>query len=147
MNDLERVLKEAAALSSEIEELQKLSSYHNYDDLSGLKIDYTDPEHLLLLDELRLIMEKLSDAKRHIDYLCKPIQFTGTLFRNSRGKYELKNGHYYSCGSNIEALVSDDCRESPYWIRSRVEHDGDDYYIVGCKDTSLEGLTARVRSL
>lgn len=147
MNDLEKVLKEATALSGEIDELRKQSSYDKYDDLSGLKINYKDPEQLLLLDELRLIMEKLNDAKRHIDYLNKPVRFTGTLSQNSSGKYELKNGHYYLCGSNIEALISNNYRESPYWIRSRVEHDKDDYYIVGFKDTSLQGLTARVRSL
>lgn len=147
MNDLEKVLKEAAALSSDIEELLRLSSYDKYDDLSGLKINYKDLEQLLLLDELRLIMEKLGDAKRHIDYLRKPVRFTGILFQNSSGKYELKNGHYYSSGSNIEVLISDDYRELPYWVRSRVEYDGDDYYIVGFKDISLEGLTARVRSL
>lgn len=147
MNDLEKVLKEATGLSNEIEELLKLSSYDKYDDLSELKINYKDPEQLLLLDELRLIMEKLSDAKRHVDYLSKPVKFTGTLFQNSSGKYELKNGHYYSSGSNIEVLISDDYRELPYWVRSRVEHEGDDYYIVGYKDTSLEGLTARVRYL
>jgi hypothetical protein len=90
-------------------------------------------------------MNKLSDAKRRLDYLSKPVRFTGTLSRNSGGKYELKNGHYYSSGNNIEALINDDDREYPYWIRSRVEHDGEDYYIVGFKDASLEGLTVRIR--
>ena len=145
MNDLEKVLLGAATLSSEIEDLLKLSSYDKYDDLSGLKINYTDPEQLLLLDELRTVIEKLGEAKRRIDYLIKPVRFTGTLFKNNSGKYELENGHYYSCGSNIEALISDDYHESPYWARSRVEYEGDDYFIVGFKDTSLEGLTARVR--
>ena len=146
MSDLLNILKEACVISGSIERLLKMSTYNNYDDLSGLAIDYRDSEQLLLLDELRLIMEKLDDAKDRIDYLNRPIGYKGKLHKNESGRYELGNGHYYTSGSRIEVLVSDDYHnERPYWARSRVEHDGVDYYLVGFKEISMEGITARVR--
>lgn len=145
MNDLQKVLEKAATLSTEIDYLLKMATYNEYEDLSGLKIDYKDPEQLLLLDELRLIMEKLDEANRRIEYLNKPVKYKGKLCRNNSGKYELENGHHYSCGSVIEVFISDDWHDAPYWARSRVEHDGKDYYLVGHKDMSLEGLPARIR--
>ena len=145
MNDLQNVLKEASAISGDISRLEKLSTYNEYDDLSGLKINYNDCEQLLLLDELRGIMEKLDDAKRRIDYLNKTVKYTGKLHKNESGRYELENGHYYTSGSSIEVLISDDYHEAEYWAKTRVEHNCEDYYLVGYKNISLDGLIARVR--
>ena len=52
---------------------------------------------------------------------------------------------YYCCGSPIEALVTDDRYDVPYWVRTSVEHDGTDYYLVGHRDVCMEGLTVRIR--
>ena len=41
---------------------------------------------------------------------------------------------------------NDDYVMTPYWSYGRIEHDGNDYYIVGAdKDTKLEGLRVRIR--
>ena len=60
--------------------------------------------------------------------------------------YRTAKGHFYDCRSSIEALVTDEYHEVPYWTRTTVEHNGEDYYLVGYKGLSMKGLTVRVRS-
>jgi hypothetical protein len=81
-------------ISSEIGKILKQSTYTEYDDLSGLVIDYTDSEQLLFLhDEMRNILERLEDVKYRIDYLNKPIKEVGTLYKNEEGRYGLEIRH------------------------------------------------------
>jgi len=145
MADLNMVLSEAQKLNGSIGSLLKLSTYDDYDDLSGLDIDYEDGQQLFLQSELWKIMEKLSDVMGRIAYLSRPVKEISRLHKNRSGRYETEKGHYYTSGSDIEALVKDDYQEVPYWVRTRVEHDGKDYYLVGYKDVRLDGLTVRVR--
>ncbi|WP_313563729.1 DUF5348 domain-containing protein [Ruminiclostridium cellobioparum] len=144
MNDLEKVLSSASSLSWKIGELVKESKFEEYDDLSGLNINYTDEEQLLLQDELRAILDHLEKAKRDIDYLNRPIAYTGYLHKNSRGRYETGDKEYTS-GSGIEVLIYDDFYEKNRWVKTRVEHNGDDYYLVGYGDISMQGLKVRIR--
>lgn len=145
MADVKSVMAAALGMRGEISRLLRLSTYNQYGDLCELKIDYEDADQLFLLNELLAIMEKLADVEDKLSYLSWPIVETSRLWKNEVGKYETAHGHYYSCGSRIEALVSDDYHESPYWTRTSVEHDGTDYYLVGHRDVSLNGLTVRVR--
>lgn len=147
MANISDVLAKATELSRQIDSLHRLSTYKQYDDLSGLNINYEDAEQLFLLDELRVIMDKLADSQDKISYMKRPVKETSRLFKNECGKYETRHGHFYSSGYGIEALVSDDYRESPYWTRTRVEYTGDDYYLVGHRATPLNGLTVRVREV
>ena len=73
MADLNMVLKEAQKLNGSIRSLLRLSTYEDYDDLSGLSIDYEDGQQLFLQTELREIMEKLSDVTGRIAYLSRPV--------------------------------------------------------------------------
>ena len=138
MADLNLLLKEAQNLNLSIRGILKLSTYEDYDDLSGLHINYEDGQQLFLQSELREVMGKLSDVERRIAYLSR-------LHKNGSGRYETKSGHYYTSGSGIEVLIKDDYREVPYWVWTSVEHDGRDYYLVGHKDIRMDGLTVRVR--
>lgn len=147
MANINEVLAKAVELSWQIDSLLRLSTYKQYDDLSGLEINCEDAEQVFLLDELRVVMDKLADAKDKISYLTRPIKETSRLHKNESGKYETRCGHYYSCGYGIEALVSDDYREVPYWSRTRVEHADGDYYLVGHRGVPLDGLTVRVREV
>lgn len=147
MADLNTVWVKTLDLYWNIKSLVRLSTYEQYDDLSGLEMNNEDAEQLLLLDELRCIMDKLSDVEDRISYLSRPIKETSRLHLNECGKYETKGGHFYSCGYGIEALVSDDYHDTPRWTRTRVEHNGERYYLVGCRDVSLDGLTVRVREV
>ncbi|MDE7331236.1 MAG: DUF5348 domain-containing protein [Lachnospiraceae bacterium] len=145
MTDLNMVLSEARKLNGSIRNLLRLSSYEDYDDLSGLHIDYRDGQQLFLQTELREIMEKLSDVTGRIEYLSRPVTETSRLHKNRNGRYETEKGHYYTCGSGIEALVKDDYQEVPYWVWTSVGHDGKDYYLAGHKNIRMDGLTVRVR--
>ena len=59
----------------------------------------------------------------------------------------LKQSSYseYDDLSGLEVLIYDDFEERYSWVASRIEHNGQDYYIVGLRDTKLEGLKARIR--
>lgn len=145
MADLNTLFAETQQLDCKIKSILRLSTYEEYDDLSGLDVNYEDAQQLFLLDELRGIMEKLSDVHDRITYLSRPVKETGRLHRNGGGRYETAHGHYYTSGSRIEALVTDGSQEAPYWVRTSVEHDGRDYYLVGHKNIHMDGLTVRVR--
>lgn len=145
MADINSIMLQASELQPGISRLLRNSTYNQYDDLSGLEIDYEDSEQLLLLDELRGIMEKLADVDYIIRYMSQPVVEAGRLRKNASGRYETESGHYYCCGSPIEALVRDDRYEVPYWVKTSIEHDGRDYYLVGHRHVSLDGLVVRIR--
>lgn len=144
MNDLEKILSSASSISTMIGELFKKSNYKDYDDLSSLKIDYNDAEQLLLLDEFKGILDKLESAKRDIDYLNRPVTYTGFLQKNSRDRYETGNKEFTS-GNGVEVLIYDDFYEKKHWVKTRVGHDGEDYYLVGYRDIQMQGLDVRIR--
>ena len=145
MADIKKVFDETLKLDRGIQSLLSFSAFERNGDLSGLHIDFDDSEQLFLTEELREIMEKLSDVHFRLKYLSRPVRETGRLHKNRSGRYETKGGHYYTSGSGIEALIKDDYQEVPYWVWTSVEHDGRDYYLVGHKDIRMDGLTVRVR--
>ena len=146
MADLQAALAEAVKLNQHITQFLKFSTYPEYSDLSGLDIDFQDGEQLLIWDELRRITEQLADVQEYISYLTRPVAEESHLRKGTAGKYRTAKGHYYDCRSNIEALVTDEYHEVPYWTRTIVEHNGEDYYLVGYKNLPMNGLRVRVRS-
>ena len=145
MADIKKVFAEAQKLNWNIENLLRLSTFEPYGDLSGLHIDYEDSEQLFLSQELREILEKLSTANHRLKYLSRPVRKTSRLHKNRSGRYETADGHYYTSGQGIEALVPEGYPEVMCWVWTRVEHDGKDYYLVGHHDVCMDGLTVRVR--
>ena len=147
MANLQEAFAEAVRLNRQITQFLKFSTHTNYDDLSGLDgIDRTDGEQLLLWEELRLITDKLADAQERIAYLTRPIVETCRLRKGIGGKYQTAKGRVYDCSCSIEALVTDEYHDVPYWTRTVVEHNGEDYYLVGYKGLSMSGLTVRIRA-
>ncbi|MBS1401307.1 MAG: DUF5348 domain-containing protein [Firmicutes bacterium] len=61
----------------------------------------------------------------------------GKLHKNERGRYELDEDTQFTCGSGIELKVCET------WVKTRIEHDGTDYYAVGLRNLKLDGMTAR----
>ena len=145
MANLKEVWAKTAEMKWKIDSLLRLSTYNDYDDLSGLDIDYDSAEELFLLDELKEVMRAFQEVQDRLNYLSRPIKETSRLSRNRSDRYETYRGHCYTCGSRIEALVSDNRHDSLYWTRTSVEHDGSDYYLVGHKEVDMDGLTVRVR--
>lgn len=144
IKDLEEQIKK---LNVEIRKTIVLSTYQEAEDLSGLDIDYENPDELLLLDEYSFIMAMLSDIQKRLNYLQLPVVCSGKLKKNAAGRYELDNstGVYFTSGTAIEYLCDDQRYATPHWQISSIEYDGADYYIVDDKNTNLDGLEVRIR--
>lgn len=144
MKTLKDLLNNLQNLNYDINSILNAANFRSYDDLSGLDIDYKSPEEIFLLDELVEIMGKLEEINYSLTYLSKPITGTYTLHKNNLGRYECA-AHEYTSGNAIECLVYDDYHSEPFWTYTRVEHDGNDYYLVGFKEIPLQGLTVHIR--
>lgn len=145
MADTNTILRELVAVKRAIAIVEQITGYEKYGDMGEVEIQ-NEAEDVFLRDEFDRIVNGLDDAKSRIEYLMLPISETGTLFRNSNGRYETEKGNEYTCGCRIEYLsVAEDEYEHTKWCRSSVEHDGNDYYIVGERNLSLDGLLVRVR--
>ena len=118
MADLQAALSEAVKLNRSISQFLKFSTYTDYDDLSGLDIDFSDGEQLLLWEELRRITDRLADVQEYISYLTRPITEVSILRKGTAGKYRTAKGHFYDCRSSIEALVTDPRYKIPLRPRS-----------------------------
>lgn len=128
-----------------LDRIVKDSQYDDYSDLSGLEIDFKNPEERLLWDELRGVMEKVSDLNYLIKYLSTPIKCEGILHVNQNGRYETEHGDYYTSGSSIEVYLYDRFDDVWKWVISSVEHNDNGYYIVNYPNVNMEGLKVRRR--
>lgn len=152
---LEDLTAKLITLDNDIKYLISASRFDRYDDLSGIE-DWEavteDPNKLQFMKEFIGVMQKLQDVSWTMDYLTKPVEATGRLTRKINGRYAL-NGHEFTSGCSIEYYCTDDeqyydfddDRCKPYWAASRVEHNGSNYYIVGCKQDITE-VQVRYRS-
>lgn len=149
------IMAEVQELNVKVQQILYHADYEMYDDLSGLEWDKTNADDLFMLDELRQILYKLDEVSHTLKYLDIPIKTEGALHKNANGRYEV-NGIELSSGCGIEYVSLDDrhCRynendeyvPTPYWVASRIEHDGKDYYIVGADEfETLENVRVRIR--
>ena len=143
--EITTVLEQMTGLKIRIDDILRSSTYDEHADLRGLHVDRKDSDQLFLLKELRSIMRKLADAGCSIEYLSRPVREVSSLYQNDDGEYVTGQGYRYRSGSLIEVLLQDDSQEFPCWVLTKVEHDGEDYYLVGYEDISMEGLNVRVR--
>jgi hypothetical protein len=91
MTDLNMAPAEAVKLNRSITQFLKFTTCTDYDDLSGLDIDFSDGEQLLLWEELRRITDKLADMQEYISYLTRPITEVSLLRKGTAGKYRTAN--------------------------------------------------------
>ena len=153
--NIKEIMAEVQELNVKVQQILYHADYEMYDDLSGLDYDNTNADELFILDELRQILYKLDEVSHTLKYLERPIKVEGALHKNANGRYEVQ-GIELSSGYGLEYLSLDDrhCRyndndeyiNTPYWVASRIEHDGQDYYIVGAKEfDTLENVRVRIR--
>lgn len=149
--NINELMKSLSELNYELKSLIRKTKIDMYDDLSGVEADWNNPEQLFMVEELRSAMQKISEASEIISYLKKPVKGEYVLHKNCNGRYEC-SAHEYTCGNCIEYYAYDETEERYRWVISRVEHDGDDYYIVNSKwlrcnrnAVPLEGLRVRRR--
>lgn len=129
-----------------IREIIKKTEFEDCDNLSALK-DFgkiTNPDEFQLVDEYRNALCHLRNAYWIIDYMSRPVAEESTLFLNSQGKFEC-SFHTFHCGDRIEFYYYDEDYENYKWCASRVEHDGEKYYIVGHRNVDMNGLRVRNR--
>ncbi len=129
-----------------IKEMVEVTEYDRYEDWSCIK-DFdkiTDPDELQLLDEYQAVMRHLCDIYYTLLYQQREIIGEGVLSFNAQGYYEDKY-HEYHCGDGIEYYFYDDWDEKYKWRTSRIEHNGNRYYIVGNPNVELNGLRVRHR--
>lgn len=67
----------------------------------------------------------------------------GQIKLNSRSRFEVDTVELTS-GDTLEVLVIDGQDNLPKWINTRVEFNGDSYYLVGLLGYNPIGLFARV---
>ncbi len=71
------------------------------------------------------------------------IMIIGQIRRNSSTRFEV-DGVELTSGDTLEVLIIDGQDYSIKWVSTRVEHNGDDYYLVGLLGYEPIGLFARV---
>lgn len=127
-----------------IEKLLKDSGYLEYGDASLLEYNKEDPEEAYRAEEANHILYRLDEVHRQLEYLALPVRYSGQLHLQENGRYKL--GEYeLTSGSSVEVLLYEEWEEVYKWVASRIEHNGESYYLVGHTDTALEGLKARKR--
>lgn len=68
---------------------------------------------------------------------------TGQIFINARDRLQVDTRELTS-GDALRVLVVDGRDDSPKWIETTVEHDGEGYYLTGIMGYSPVGLFAQV---
>ena len=143
--DLDMTLAMMKGMKNWIDDMLDVTTYDEHADLRGLHADHKDSDQLFQLKELQSIMRKLADISDSIEYLFRPIQEIGSLRKDESGEYRTEKGYCYRSGSLIEVLLQGGHNGVPCWVQTRVEHDGEDYFLLGYDDIPMEGLRVRVR--
>lgn len=63
---------------------------------------------------------------------------TDTLEKNHQGRYALSDGTYSTTGDDIEIKLDVDT-----WVKTKVHHNDEDYYLIDYPELAMEGLIAR----
>lgn len=136
-------------IGQEILRLLKDTGFDLYDGLWENVRPLPDPcEDAFLRGKAEELIRQLWEVSDELDYLKKPTHGKHTLTQMPGGRYGyLDEGGTvctFTCGERLEALIRDRFGNSS-WAASRMEHDGDDYYLVGFHEIPLAGLTVRER--
>lgn len=67
----------------------------------------------------------------------------GQIHKNERGRFEIDN-YELTSGDCIEVLIYDGLDNTTKWIDTRIEQNGDTYYLVGLFGYSPIGLFGRI---
>lgn len=143
VQELDKMLR---TLGKSIKEVVKLTGFEEYEDWSCIKNydDIINPNEIQLLDEYQTVMHQLCDILHVIEYQQRRIIGEGVLSLNAQGYFE-DEYHEYHCGHGIEFYFYDEWDEKWKWRTSRIEHNGERYYIVNNPDVELNGLRVRHR--
>lgn len=139
MARLDEIYNKILLLNREAGKIQEMATGSDPWSELGEKIDKPDnADEMMKYNFVLQTLDRLYEINADILYLQKSVQSKGKLRKNSRGRYEIPD-YEWTSGREIEALIEN------VWIHSRVEHNGEDYYIVGYSSIPMEGLAVRVR--
>ena len=141
---LKGFMESLTPLQAVLEHALSHSGYIESGDISSLEYDPKDPEQAFIADGLEKILYKLDMAYSDLMYLSRPIAEQGTLYKKENGRYQLGDTELTS-GSCIEVLIYDEWQESRIWKYTRVEYNGEDYYLTAAPEQPLQGIEARIR--
>ena len=146
---LTTILTRLRGIDREMQELINETGFDPDDGLDGQVCpETTDPEELFLQEYIENILDAFTELHDDISYLGNPThgEFVLTLFPDGRYGYvdEQGNSNTFHCGKTLEAKVPVPYGH-PRWVRTRIEHDGSDFYLVRHSSVPLNGLTIRER--
>ncbi|MFX3675378.1 MAG: DUF5348 domain-containing protein [Paenisporosarcina sp.] len=103
--------------------------------------NYDDPEEKYQHDTMRSVVSKLADVQTQIKWMNKSVISEGILVKNNNSRYEIQGTEIeFSSGSPLDVWNN----EWNQWETSRIEHNGEDYYIVSLgKNKPISGLKVR----
>lgn len=106
------------------------------------------PDTRFLKENLELLLDPFTEMHSLLSYLETPAspEYVLEEFENGRYGYHNEDGsrREFSCGQTLEARIVDRCGRLR-WVKTRVEHDGVDYFLTGHGSVPLAGLTVRER--
>lgn len=114
----------------------------------GVSLPPDGPDTRFLEESIGLLLDPFTGIHSLLCYLETPVSPEHVLERFPNGRYGYRDGNgscrEFTCGELLEARVWDSsgCRS---WVRTRIEHDGSDYFITGYRSIPLSGLTVRER--
>ena len=143
MNLVEDTVKSYRKADSTIKRLLKEMD-ELMENINIFSLDSEDVQRYFTLYKAKLGLE---EAYTSIVDLSKEIQLEGYLRKNERGRYEL-NSFELTSGGSLDVWRDDpEMKDGGYYVPSRIEHHGTDYYCVDMPDGKLEGMKARYRVL
>lgn len=116
--------------------------------VEGVSLVPDDPDTRFLKESIELLLDPLEEMHCLLAYLAAPVSPEHILLQFPNGRYgyrdEKGSCHEFTCGQSLEAKVKDSfgCQR---WVRTRIEHNGFDYFLMGYGSVSLTGLTVRER--
>lgn len=155
MANFKDLTAEMEKLKNQITNVLTMANYSEDDDLSALE-DYKQiktADERQQLEEYRNILYKLEEVQSILAYYKRPILEESQVHKNETGRFETEKGHYYTSGSGIEFLRTEEVyneetnawEEAEIWTTSRIESKDGEYYVVGYPKIKLPGLKVRVR--
>lgn len=116
--------------------------------VKGVSLPSNGPDTRFLKESIELLLDPLEEMHSLLSYLDTPTSPEHVLEKFPNGRYGYRDGkgscREFTCGQSLEARVKDSsgCQR---WVRTRMEHDGSDYFIMGYGSVPLNGLTVRER--
>lgn len=122
----------------------------SFDTGSAGKVSFApeEPDTRFLKESIALLLEPLDQMHCLLSYLEAPASPEHVLERFRNGRYGYRDGNgsrrEFSCGQTLEAKIKDSFGRLR-WVKTRMEHNGDDYFLMGHPSVPLAGLTVRER--